>query len=255
MTTDDAGWIRPDWPVPPGVHALITTRGGGVSIGPWGVPPEKAAGLNLGFLSGDAEEAVRRNRAVLRSFLPSDPRWLKQVHGPMVVRADDVQPGTEADAAFTTTPGVVPAVMVADCMPVLLVEEDGKCVGVAHAGWRGLASGVIQATVRAMRQALGRPHARFIAYLGPAIGPDHFEVGPEVREAMAASLPHGTEAFRPQGSKYLADLFRLGRQALQEVGVTRVHGGGECTFCNPRRFYSFRRDGTTGRHAALIWFE
>ncbi len=255
MTMDGPDWIRPDWPVAPGVRAVITTRSGGTSSGPWGVPPEGTGGLNLGFLSGDSEEAVRSNRALLRSHLPSEPRWLKQVHGPVVVRADDAQAGAEADASFTTTPGVVAAVMVADCMPVLLAEASGACVGVAHAGWRGLAAGVIQATARSMRNALEQPEAELIAYLGPAIGPDHFEVGPEVRDAMAASLPRAGDAFRPHGGKFLADLFLLGRLALAEAGVTRVSGGGVCTVCDPRRFYSFRRDRTTGRHAALIWRE
>jgi YfiH family protein len=255
MTTDGADWIRPDWPAPPGVRAIITTRAGGTSSGPWGVPPEGTGGLNLGFLSGDVEDAVRSNRARLRSHLPSEPRWLKQVHGPTVVRADDAPAGTEADASFTTAPGVVAAVMVADCMPVLLAEASGACVGVAHAGWRGLAAGVIQATARAMRDALGQPGAELMAYLGPAIGPDHFEVGPEVLDAMAASLPRARDAFRPRGEKFLADLFLLGRLALAEVSVTRVSGGGVCTVCDPRRFYSFRRDRTTGRHAALIWRE
>ena len=155
MSAADPGWIRPDWPVSGRVRALITTRAGGVSTGPWGVPPSGTGGMNVGLLAGDAPDAVRENRARLRAALPSEPRWLKQVHGPTVVRADDVTAPPEADAAFTTTPGVVAAVMVADCMPVLLADVDGRCVGVAHAGWRGVASGVIQATVRAMRAATG----------------------------------------------------------------------------------------------------
>jgi YfiH family protein len=255
MSVADPGWIRPEWPVSRRVRALITTRAGGVSTGPWGVPPSATGGMNLGLMSGDAATAVRDNRARLRAVLPSEPRWLKQVHGPAVVRADDVNAPLEADASYTVTPGVVAAVMVADCMPVLLADVDGRCVGVAHAGWRGVASGVIQATIRAMRAALGERDAELVAYLGPAIGPAHFEVGPEVLEAMAAALPRAAEAFRPRGDKYLADLFALGRQALGEVGVTRVHGGTDCTYSTAERFYSYRRDRVTGRHAALVWID
>ena len=255
MSAADPGWIRPDWPVGGRVRALITTRAGGVSTGPWGVPPSGTGGMNVGLLAGDSPDAVRENRARLRAALPSGPRWLKQVHGSTVVRADDVTVPPEADAAFTTTPGVVAAVMVADCMPVLLADVEARCVGVAHAGWRGVASGVIQATVRAMRAALGAGEAELVAYLGPAIGPAHFEVGPEVLKAMAGTLPAAAEAFQPRGAKYMADLFALGRQALQEVGVTRVYGGTECTYSAPERFYSFRRDGVTGRHAALVWID
>lgn len=255
MNSRDPRWIRPDWPVPEGVHALITTRAGGVSSGPWGVPPHGKGGMNLGFLSGDAPESVRENRVRLRSLLPSEPRWLKQVHGATVVRADDVEQPVEADASFTTTPGIVTVVMVADCMPVLLADAGGRAVGVAHAGWRGLAAGVIQATARAIRAAIGDGDAELIAYLGPAIGPLHFEVGPEVLDAMKQTLPRAAGAFRPRGTKFLADLFALGRQALGEAGVTRIHGGSDCTYSDPRRFYSYRRDGMTGRHAALVWLE
>jgi polyphenol oxidase len=255
MNAADPGWIRPDWPVRGRVRALVTTRAGGVSTGPWGVPPTGTGGMNVGLLAGDAPDAVRENRARLRAALPSEARWLKQVHGPTVVRADDVTTPPEADAAFTTTPGIVAAVMVADCMPVLLADVDGRCVGVAHAGWRGVASGVVQATVRAMRAALGAREAELVAWLGPAIGPAHFEVGPEVLEAMSGTLPAAAEAFQPRGAKYLADLFALGRQALREVGVTRVYGGTECTYSAPERFYSFRRDRVTGRHAALVWID
>jgi len=255
MSDADPGWIRPDWPAGARVRALITTRTGGVSTGPWGVPPSGTGGMNLGVLSGDAPDAVRANRARLRAALPSEPRWLKQVHGPTVVRADDVHEPVEADASVTSTPGVVAAVLVADCMPVLLADVEGRCVGVAHAGWRGMGAGVIQATVRAMRAALGNSEAELIAYLGPAIGPAHFEVGPEVLAAIAGALPGAMDAFRPRSGKYLADLFALGRLALEQVGVTRVHGGTECTFSAPGRFYSYRRDRVTGRHAALVWID
>ena len=255
MTDIDARWLEPDWPVPDRVRALITTRAGGVSNGPWGVPPQGEGGLNLGFLSGDVPDAVRENRARLHSALPAEPRWLKQVHGATVVCADGVAAPVEADASHTSTPGVVAVVMVADCLPVLLADVDGRCVGVAHAGWRGLAAGVIPATASAMREAIGDPAAELIAYLGPAIGPSHFEVGPEVLQAMVRALPRAKEAFFPRGEKYMADLFALGRQALNEVGVSRVFGGQDCTYSDPARYYSFRRDGVTGRHAALVWID
>jgi hypothetical protein len=255
MRAGDARWIRPDWPAPDRVRSLITTRPGGVSSGSWGVPPEGVGGLNLGLQTGDAPEAVRENRALLRACLPSEPRWLKQVHGAAVVRADDVEAPVEADASFTSTPGVVAVVMVADCMPVLLADVHGRCVGVAHAGWRGLAAGLIQATARAMRREIGDPAGELIAYLGPAIGPAHFEVGSDVLEAMERALPRTREAFVARGQKYLADLFALGRQALGEAGVSRVFGGQDCTCSEPGRFYSYRRDRTTGRHAALAWID
>ena len=255
MTDIIARSLEPDWPVPARVRALITTRVGGVSKGPWGVPPLGEGGLNLGLLTGDAPEAVRENRVRLRSALPSEPRWLKQVHGATVVCADSVTAPVQADASHTSRPGVVAVVMVADCLPVLLADVDGRCVGVAHAGWRGLAAGVIQATERAMREAIEDPAAELIAYLGPAIGPSHFEVGPEVLEVMARALPRAAEAFLPRGEKYMADLFALGRQALDEVTVSRICGGQHCTYSDAARYYSFRRDGVTGRHAALVWID
>jgi YfiH family protein len=253
MTGIDDRWIRPQWPAHRRVHALITTRPGGVSRGPWGVPPKGEGGMNLGLLSGDDIAAVQANRARLRAILPAEPRWLKQVHGPVVVRADDITRPVEADASITTTPGVVVVVLVADCLPVLLADADGRCVGAAHAGWRGLAAGVIQATASAMRRELGDPQAELVAYLGPAIGPSRFEVGSDVLEVMAAALPDAAAAFRPLEGKFLADLFALARQALAASGVANVHGGGDCTYGDPQRFYSFRRDRTTGRHAALVW--
>jgi YfiH family protein len=149
---------------------------------------------------------------------------------------------------------LVAAVLVADCLPVLLADRAGRCVAAAHAGWRGVAAGVIQATVRAMRDALGEADAELIAYLGPAIGPAHFEVGPEVLAAMG-SLAGAREAFRPHGAKYFADLFALARQALRQVHVEAVHGGDDCTYADAARFYSHRRDRVTGRHAALVWIE
>lgn len=252
MSIDLPG-IRPAWPAPAHVVALITTRAGGFSAAPYGRAPGHGGGLNLGLGSGDDRASVLANRARLREVLPAEPRWLRQVHGATVVDAATVSGPVEADASFTDATAVVAAVMIADCMPVLITDTGGRCVGVAHAGWRGLAAGVIQATVRAMRGRL-READELIAYLGPAIGPRHFEVGSEVLAAMRATLSDADAAFASIGAgKYLADLFVLGRQALAEVGVTRVYGGLDCTFSEPGRFFSHRRDAVTGRHAALIW--
>lgn len=249
-------WIQPEWPVPANVRALITTRPGGVSRGPYGVPPGEDDGMNLGLACGDDAAAVIANRTRLRAHLPSEPCWLHQVHGAQVVDAARRQSSVSsaADASFTDAPNVVCVVSIADCMPVLIADIAGRCVGVAHAGWRGLAAGIVQATVRAIRQRLARPDADLVAYLGPAIGPRHFEVGRDVFDAMHATLPSAGRAFVPAANgKFLADLPALGRQALESAGVIRIYGGQECTFSDPTRFYSFRRDRITGRHAALIW--
>ncbi len=252
--TFDAHWIVPNWPAPRGVRALITTRAGGVSRGPWGVPPDGVGGMNLGFGTGDDPAAVAVNRARLRALLPEAPRWLTQVHGAHVVDAESVAALPVADASTALVRNVVCAVLVADCMPVLLADARGRAVAAAHAGWRGLAAGVLQATVRALRSRLNDPTAELIAYLGPAIGPDAFEVGAEVLAAMREALPQAAAAFRPiGGGKYLADLFALGRQALAQGNVDAVYGGTDSTYAQPQRFYSFRRDRVTGRHAALIW--
>ena len=249
-----AHWIRPDWSAPPNVHAVITTRGGGASRGPYGVPPHGHGGMNIGLGSGDDLADVTANRALLRASLPSDPRWLNQVHGASVVDAAQVDSGAKADASFTTAANVVCVVSVADCMPVFLTDASGRAVAVAHAGWRGLAAGVIQSTVQSMRASLEDSSAALLAYLGPAIGPTHFEVGAEVLDAMQAGLPEASRAFSAQpNGKFLANLSELGRQALDQVGVTHIYGGHDCTFSDSARFYSFRRDRTTGRHAALIW--
>jgi hypothetical protein len=210
--------------------------------------------MNLGLGAGDDPDAVLSNRARLRTTLAGEPRWLRQVHGSTVVDAATAVEPVSADASFTDATGVIAAAMIADCMPVLLTDTRGRCVGIAHAGWRGLAAGVIQATARAMRDRIGEPAAQLLAYLGPAIGPRHFEVGAEVMTAMREGLPAAPAAFVPVGpGKFLADLFALGRQALAQVGVSRVYGGTDCTYSDPARFYSYRRDGVTGRHAAVIW--
>jgi len=236
-------WIIPDWPVPAGVRALITTRAGGVSRG-------AHASFNLGLRAGDAPQAVAANRERLRAVLPQEPKWLRQVHGNVVVEADALQTVPEADAAVARQPGTVCAVMVADCIPVLLADRAGTVVAVAHAGWRGLASGVIENTIRGMDV----PAAGLIAHLGPGIGPRVFEVGADVREAFLSGDPRAETAFKPHApGKWLADLFLLARQRLARAGVTQVSGGELCTHSDPARFYSYRRDRETGRMAALIW--
>jgi YfiH family protein len=238
-------WIVPDWPAPAHVRALITTRGGGVSVGAY-------ASFNLGELTADAQDAVRENKRRLDAVLPGKVRWLRQVHGDRVVEADKVLGVTEADASHTRSPGTVCAVKIADCMPVLFCDRAGQAVAVAHAGWRGLSSGVVENTVRAMQVD---PSA-LCAYLGPAIGPDAFEVGEDVLAAFCKVDSAAAQAFRPlRPGKWLADLFTLGRQRLARAGVTAVFGGGMCTVSDPGRFFSHRRDRITGRMAALIWME
>ena len=240
----DLGLLRPDWPAPPGVQAAMTLRTGGVSAGPY-------TSLNLGDHVGDDPAAVAENRRRLREALalPSEPLWLEQVHGTAVARFGGAD-RPRADAAVALAPGQVCAVMVADCLPVLLADRSGTCVAAAHAGWRGLAAGVLEAAVA----ALPADPAQLVAWLGPAIGPEAFEVGPEVREAFVAVDPTATDAFRPgEGDRWLADAYGLARQRLARAGVTDVHGGGLCTVSDPSRFFSYRRDGATGRMAALIW--
>ena len=240
----DLALIRPDWPAPPGVQAAMTLRTGGVSTGPY-------ASLNLGDHVGDEPAAVVENRRRLREALglPSEPLWLEQVHGTAVAGFEGAG-RPRADAAVALAPAQVCAVMVADCLPVLLADRVGTCVAAAHAGWRGLAAGVLEATVA----ALPADPAQLTAWLGPAIGPEAFEVGPEVREAFLAVDPESADAFRRgKGDRWLADAYRLARQRLARAGVTDVHGGGLCTVSDPSRFFSYRRDGVTGRMAALIW--
>lgn len=238
-------WITPDWPAPPRVRALVTTRTGGVSVGPY-------ASLNLGIAVNDDPKAVAENRARVRAHLPEEPRWLKQVHGATVVAGESVSALVEADASVTRTPGVVCVIQMADCMPVLLATRDGSVIGIAHAGWRGLAGGVVERTIEAMRA----DPAAMIAWLGPAIGPDTFEVGEEVRAAFVAADPAAVDAFRPLNTgKWLADLFTLARQRLARAGLTAVHGGGLCTVSDPTRFFSHRRDRLTGRMGAFLWLE
>ncbi|MGH8621552.1 MAG: peptidoglycan editing factor PgeF [Burkholderiales bacterium] len=243
MNAPHPDWIIPDWPAPPGVKALITTRAGGFSEGPF-------ASFNLGLRTGDDPQAVAANRARLASLLPQQPRWLRQVHGSRVVAADAPTDSLEADAAVARRAGTVCAVLVADCIPILLAERTGSAVAIAHAGWRGLAAGVVENTVRAMAC---NPRD-LVAYLGPGIGPDAFEVGDDVRDAFLARDAGAAAAFTPHAAgKWLGDLFLLARRCLQRAEVGAIHGGALCTYSDARRFFSYRRSRTTGRMAALIW--
>lgn len=252
--------VFPDWPdLPASIGALATSRDGGVSSGPYD-NGKGGGGLNLGLHVGDDPEAVRANRARLQEWLPGRPAWISQVHGADVVDAATVgldQPVRVGDASIATQAGVVCAILTADCLPVLFADLDGKVVGAAHAGWRGLAGGVLGTTVAAMRQAGA---GEITAWLGPAIGATAFEVGPDVLEAFLAALPGEATraAFQPypgREGKYLADMFALARLMLARDGLTRVHGGTLCTATAPERFYSYRRDGVTGRQASLIWLK
>jgi hypothetical protein len=256
VSSTQGSWLTPDWVAPPGVRVLSTLRGGGLSAGHY-------ASFNLAQHVGDDPELVRANRALLRAAaeLPGEPLWLEQVHGIEVVehRGDVARRGEQedallrADAAVAFTPGCVCVVMTADCLPVVFADLAGTCVGVAHAGWRGLVGGVLEATVAALRI----PPDRLVAWLGPAIGPSAFEVGAEVRTAfLERNAEHEAAFVRNATGRFQADLYRLARQALRRAGVTGVTGGGRCTSSEASEFFSFRRDaGRTGRMATLAWLE
>lgn len=261
--------LIPDWPAPRGVRALSTTRAGGVSAAPW-------HSFNLGDHVGDDARAVAANRAALRRELPAEPVWLTQVHGTRCVDAARALPGSEADASFTRERGVVCAVLTADCLPVLFCDAAGTVVGIAHAGWRGLAAGVIEVLVAAMQV----PGGELMAWLGPAIGPQAFEVGGEVRDVFVAHDARAADAFvAAPGDKWRCDIYALARQRLDALGIRRVAGARSaipgidgprrgvpvtqsestgadfCTVADRERFFSYRRDGVTGRMASLIWLE
>jgi len=247
MTTE---WQRqaliPDWPAPARVRALVSTRQGGCSVAPY-------ASFNTATHVGDEPQAVAANRRLLRASLPAEPAWLDQVHGIAVVDAATVASvAPTADASVAFAPDTVCVIQTADCLPVLLARDDGSAVGAAHAGWRGLCDGVLEATIA----RLGEP-AHLLAWLGPAIGPSAFEVGDEVRAAFMAHDGNAAKAFtageRP--GKWLADIYLLARQRLGAAGVTRIYGGGLCTVSDAERFYSYRRDRVCGRMASLIWME
>ncbi|HEV2703736.1 MAG TPA: peptidoglycan editing factor PgeF [Steroidobacteraceae bacterium] len=241
------GALRPDWPVPDNVHAVFTLRGGGVSVGP-------CASLNVGSHVQDDPEAVAENRRrIAATFaLPAEPAWLAQVHGNRVLRLEaDAAAGAQADAVVTAQGGRVCVIQVADCLPVLFAARDGSVVGAAHAGWRGLAAGVLEHTVAALGVAPGQ----LLAWIGPGIGAAHFEVGAEVREALVGTgRAQAAKAFIPNlRGRWLCDLVALTRQRLAALGVMHVHGGRWCTFADAGSFFSHRRDGRSGRMAALIW--
>lgn len=278
MTQSDdltlADVVQPPWHVSPRVRALVTTRNGGVSeppYGRWQAGAELPGGLNVGFRSGDDPHATAANRARLLKLVGIDEAaWLEQIHGHEIVRADDVlarhresgEP-TRADASVTDRPGTVCAVMIADCMPVLLCDPHGRAVGAAHAGWRGLAGGIVEKTARRVAELAGVDTTSLHAYLGPAIGPDAFEVGADVRDAFmnvadAAQREATAQAFVARAhheGKYFADLAALARLRLQRAGITQISGGDACTVTQRERFYSYRRDRETGRMAALIWID
>jgi YfiH family protein len=245
MTSTAIGWITPDWPVPAQVRVLSTLRAGGVSAGPY-------ASLNLAAHVGDDAVAVASNRLLLREAarLPAEPWWLEQVHGTDVVLHEGAGAPARADAAVAFQSGRVCAVMTADCLPVVLADRRGTRVATAHAGWRGLAAGVLEATIA----ALDAPAAELHAWIGPAISQATFEVGAEVRAAFLARLPGSDECFAAnERGRFQADLYGLARRVLQAAGVCHVHGGGWCTHDYAGRFFSFRRDGVTGRQATLAW--
>lgn len=237
-------WIKPDWPLPAGVHAAVTLRSGGVSA-------EGYASLNPAGHVGDDERCVTANRQIIRDLLqlPAEPVWLQQVHGVRVVKADQAQGLETADASYTGRAGTVCAVLTADCLPVLFCGDNGEVIAAAHAGWRGLQAGIVENTVAEMQCS------QLSVWLGPAIGPEQFEVGGEVRAAFADRQAKAADAFKAKGNgKWLADIYALAKLQLAALGVDDVHGGGYCTVSDAERFYSYRRDGAaTGRMASLIW--
>ncbi|QIZ75439.1 peptidoglycan editing factor PgeF [Ferrimonas lipolytica] len=238
-------WLRPDWPAPSNVVALSTCRYGGVSSGDY-------RGLNLGMHVEDDAAAVVANRRLLQQQLPTGAhvQWLEQVHGTAVVQLPLSAPASvpTADASFTQAANQFCCVMTADCLPLLLCNRAGTQVAAVHAGWRGLQAGIIEQTV----QQFSTDVADVLVWLGPAIGPSCFEVGAEVRQAFIEHSTSAESAFTPSGERYLADIYQLARQRLAQSGIRHIYGGEHCTVSDPSRFYSFRRNGTTGRQATLI---
>jgi polyphenol oxidase len=249
--TSEWAIIEPEWAAPKGVRSAFTLRTGGVSVAPYD-------SLNVGAHVGDVGAAVEENRRRVRERLrmPAEPVWLQQVHGVEVADLDVVEPlasgFVRADAAVTRAPGRVCVIQVADCMPVLFAARDGSAVGAAHAGWRGLGGGVLEETVR----HLGVPAAQLIAWLGPTIGQDHFEVGDEVRAAFMSHDPDAASSFEVNArGRWQCDLYALARRRLVALGVRDIFGGGWSTYADEERFFSYRRDGQCGRMAALVWME
>lgn len=245
----------PDWPeLPAHFGALSTLRTGGFSRAPYD-DGSGAGGFNLATHVGDDLDQVKRNRTLLAKFLPGEPLWLSQVHGVRVVDLDVYQDDLIADACFTTRPETVCAVQTADCLPVLFCDAEKNVVAAAHAGWRGLAHGVLENTLKYMQRA-GAELENILVWLGPAIGPLQFEVGPEVRERFVEDDACAVAAFMTRvenPAKFYADIYQLARLRLQRAGVHRICGGNFCTVSQREKFYSYRRDGVTGRMASLIW--
>lgn len=242
-------FVYPDWPAPAHVKAFTTTRNGGFSVGPY-------ASFNLSNLVGDEPGNVRRNRASLvdAAQLPSEPIWLTQVHGTRVIDAFDAGPGEEADGCVTGTPGVVCAVLTADCLPIFICDRRSTRIGILHAGWRGLAAGIVEEGLRKIQV----PSANLLAWLGPSIGPSAYEVGDEVRQAFVVRDRDLAESFTPVPNRkghWLADLYDIARRRLRAQGVHAVYGGLRCTLRERDLFFSHRRDGNCGRMASLIWLD
>ncbi len=238
--------VEPDWPAPDSIRAVSTARAGGASKAPY-------ASLNLGTHVGDRTDAVNANRKLLSDHLglTDHPRWLNQVHGNMIVSAEDVVTPVSADGSITSALQVVCAVMTADCLPILLCDNSGIHVGAVHGGWRSLAGGVIEAAVAAF-VARGADPGNMLCWLGPAIGPGAYEVGPEVRDALYGQ--NDVDAMTANsGGRWQLDLYALARIRLRQCGITRAFGGDFCTYTDSERFFSYRRDGVCGRQATLIW--
>jgi YfiH family protein len=236
-------WLTPDWPAPANIHAATTLRTGGVSCGVY-------TSLNPAMHVGDGADLVKQNRQLIKDLmgLPSEPVWLEQIHSNRAIQAVKTELLQQADASYTAEPGIVCAVLTADCLPLLVCSADGSQLAAIHAGWRGLLAGVIGNTLSAMQGS------NFLVWLGPAIGPDCFEVGAEVRDAFMEKSPAFKAAFKQQSNdKWLADIYQLARIDLTVLGIDKIYGGGFCTVTEHERFYSYRRDKQTGRMATLIW--
>ncbi len=239
-------WLIPDWPAPANIRAGTTLRNGGVSLPPYD-------SLNLGDHVGDDPAAVAENRQRLK--LPGEPIWLKQTHSTRIVNAAHCTPGqSEADGSYTTQPHIICTVLTADCLPLLICNKKGTQVAAVHAGWRGLAAGIIETAVKNFTD----DYSELLVWLGPAIGPNHYEVGNDVREVFITREPAANTAFVPTGigrGKWYMDIYRLARQRLQALGLNAIYGGNHCSYRQQEQFYSYRRDGITGRMASLIWQE
>ncbi len=242
----NSDWIIPDWPVNPRVKAVSSTRLGGVSLAPFN-------SLNLGLHVGDDESAVNHNRAKLEQAiqLPNSPFWLDQVHGTDVITLPSTSRNNTADASFTETVGEVCCVMTADCLPVLFCNQSGSMVAAAHAGWKGLVAGVLENTLSRFQD----DPDDILVWLGPAISAKAFEVGNDVRDQFLQYDAQSMHAFKPHSDKWLADIYALAKFRLHQLGVTHIYGGEFCTYSDPERFFSYRRDGITGRQASCIWID